>query len=726
MQAGKLRIVQKRDDKGDDSPRDGAVSSPTPPAPSSHENGNGAGVDDWLGRVEAQKAAAETKAGIELRLCEVRVLLNGRQFEPAIRELEKLTAEYPEYEIGELLSRARQDQARDASVLRALEEVGWLTGRDRIDLAVQFMRETAGDLSDDARFASQLEKLEAALPEWERRRSIEECLRQAEALEQRGQWTVALRLLEESVTVNPASGELLDAVERAQRRLREQEGRKRFASRLEAIARRIAARDWRQALALVEAARTEFPGAAELEPLEKTAREALRLAQYEDIVSEVRQYLAEGDTAEAARTLRDALNADSNNPALTALLAEVEKEERYRTELQKAQTLFGRRKFSQAEFILIELAESGRPEATALLELIAEWRVANEEEGFYKGGVDKVSKLIQDGHLDQAADLLENIVTLFPNDPILERQLRSIRRGGGPDQMKPAALPPAAPPPKPEPELNATATEPETPANDPGAAPPVERRRFGWPAAAICGALVILGAIMIWQYTSGRTAKASRPSPFQAPVAAAPKATHNPIEAAPAGNSSAADHPPASSSGPASAAQRTAAGSSGAAPDKAAAPRRAFQAPPPGRQGQSWDPSTAPAPPAVTRNPGDTSLPEVIASARPSIPVPQPAAAPPPQRSDLRPATPISTPAPALPKLASEHGMYGAVTLEATIARDGNVRAVKVLGGNPLLAEAARQAVMRWRYRPATLNGQPIESTREIKVAFEGQKSVPR
>jgi TonB family protein len=79
-----------------------------------------------------------------------------------------------------------------------------------------------------------------------------------------------------------------------------------------------------------------------------------------------------------------------------------------------------------------------------------------------------------------------------------------------------------------------------------------------------------------------------------------------------------------------------------------------------------------------------------------------------------------------LPKLASEHGMYGAVTLEATIARDGNVRAVKVLGGNPLLAEAARQAVMRWRYRPATLNGQPIESTREIKVAFEGQKSVPR
>jgi hypothetical protein len=389
-------------------------------------------------------------------------------------------------------------------------------------------------------------------------------------LEQRGQWTVALRLLEESVTANPASGELLDAVERAQRRLREQEGRKRFASRLEAIARRIAARDWRQALALVEAARVEFPGASELEPLEKTAREALRLAQCQDIVSEVRQYLAEGDTAEAARALRDALNADPDNPALTALLSEVEQEERYRTELQKAQMLIGRRKFAQAEFILIELA--ARPEATALLELIAEWRVANEEEGFYKGGVDKVSKLIQEGHLDQAADLLENLVTLFPNDPILERHLRSIRRGDGPDQMKPAALPPAAPPPKPEPELNATATEPETPANDPGAAPPVERRRFGWPAVAVCGALVILGAIMIWLYASGRTAKASRPSPFQAPVAAAPAATSNPLETAPANQSSAANHPPAAVSRPALAAEQASAGSSGAAPAKATAP----------------------------------------------------------------------------------------------------------------------------------------------------------
>jgi len=47
------------------------------------------------------------------------------------------------------------------------------------------------------------------------------------------------------------------------------------------------------------------------------------------------------------------------------------------------------------------------------------------------------------------------------------------------------------------------------------------------------------------------------------------------------------------------------------------------------------------------------------------------------------------------------------------------VRDLKVLSGNPMLAEAARDAVRRWRYQPAKLDGEPIEVRTDIDVDFK-------
>jgi TonB family protein len=55
----------------------------------------------------------------------------------------------------------------------------------------------------------------------------------------------------------------------------------------------------------------------------------------------------------------------------------------------------------------------------------------------------------------------------------------------------------------------------------------------------------------------------------------------------------------------------------------------------------------------------------------------------------------------------------GAVQLEATVMADGKVKAVRVLGGHPLLAEAAVQAVLQWRYEPAGK-----ESVEVVKINF--------
>lgn len=56
---------------------------------------------------------------------------------------------------------------------------------------------------------------------------------------------------------------------------------------------------------------------------------------------------------------------------------------------------------------------------------------------------------------------------------------------------------------------------------------------------------------------------------------------------------------------------------------------------------------------------------------------------------------------PVYPEMARHMKLAGVVKLELTIAPDGKVKNVKVLGGHPLLAEAAVDAAKRWTYEPA-------------------------
>jgi TonB family protein len=84
----------------------------------------------------------------------------------------------------------------------------------------------------------------------------------------------------------------------------------------------------------------------------------------------------------------------------------------------------------------------------------------------------------------------------------------------------------------------------------------------------------------------------------------------------------------------------------------------------------------------------------------------------------LRPAEVISRKDPEYPRLARQAGASGMVELEATIGLDGRVKNARVVKGNPMLQKAALDAVLEWRYRPATLNGKPVESPIEIKLNF--------
>jgi periplasmic protein TonB len=57
---------------------------------------------------------------------------------------------------------------------------------------------------------------------------------------------------------------------------------------------------------------------------------------------------------------------------------------------------------------------------------------------------------------------------------------------------------------------------------------------------------------------------------------------------------------------------------------------------------------------------------------------------------------------PEYPALARQMNVSGKVKIEATVAADGHVASTRVVGGSPLLVNAALDALKKWRYEPAS------------------------
>ena len=74
---------------------------------------------------------------------------------------------------------------------------------------------------------------------------------------------------------------------------------------------------------------------------------------------------------------------------------------------------------------------------------------------------------------------------------------------------------------------------------------------------------------------------------------------------------------------------------------------------------------------------------------------------------------------PSYPRVARQAGLGGRVTVRAVIAPDGSVESVEVFSStNPLFNEAAVEAVRKWRYRPALMNGRPVRVYFSVVVDF--------
>jgi TonB family protein len=62
--------------------------------------------------------------------------------------------------------------------------------------------------------------------------------------------------------------------------------------------------------------------------------------------------------------------------------------------------------------------------------------------------------------------------------------------------------------------------------------------------------------------------------------------------------------------------------------------------------------------------------------------------------------------------------LQGTVRIRAVIGKDGVPRGLARVSGDPLLAQIAMDAVALWRYAPATVDGEPVESEVIIPIDF--------
>ena len=78
---------------------------------------------------------------------------------------------------------------------------------------------------------------------------------------------------------------------------------------------------------------------------------------------------------------------------------------------------------------------------------------------------------------------------------------------------------------------------------------------------------------------------------------------------------------------------------------------------------------------------------------------------------------PLETPSPSYPAALTDTGQKGSATIEIVVKADGSVADATVKSADhEAFGESARTAIEKWRFEPATTDGQPVD--KRVTVPF--------
>ena len=92
-----------------------------------------------------------------------------------------------------------------------------------------------------------------------------------------------------------------------------------------------------------------------------------------------------------------------------------------------------------------------------------------------------------------------------------------------------------------------------------------------------------------------------------------------------------------------------------------------------------------------------------------------------PERASLditEPIRVIKKVPPVYPLVAKTRRLSGSVVVQGTVDKNGRINDLQLISGPPLFREAAFDALKQWVFKPARLNGQPIDQTTTVRIEF--------
>lgn len=121
-----------------------------------------------------------------------------------------------------------------------------------------------------------------------------------------------------------------------------------------------------------------------------------------------------------------------------------------------------------------------------------------------------------------------------------------------------------------------------------------------------------------------------------------------------------------------------------------------------------------------TEGTGTGGVEAPVAPPPPPPPPPAPPAGPLRVGGDVKAPVTVSRADPEYTETARKARISGIVIVEAIIDKHGNVDQVRVIKGLPMgLGDEAERAVRKWKFKPGTMNGKPVDTIFNLTVNFQ-------
>jgi TonB family protein len=87
-------------------------------------------------------------------------------------------------------------------------------------------------------------------------------------------------------------------------------------------------------------------------------------------------------------------------------------------------------------------------------------------------------------------------------------------------------------------------------------------------------------------------------------------------------------------------------------------------------------------------------------------------------QSELEPVQVLKRVSPSYPIIAKQRRLSGTLLVDALVDKSGKVTTMQLVSGPPVFRDAAFEAIKQWQFKPAMLNGQPIDQHTQIRLQF--------